>query len=96
MSSEMKEEMVKWQLRQSMGEELTASSVYHVRATQARQDGYITVAEVYEEIAEDEDSHFNMFQQKIQELGGFHTEQQSINSPINTHAVNKLLGISER
>ena len=64
----MGESMIKWLVRQSMGEELVASSAYHVRAIQAKQSGDITTAELFKHIADEEDGHYLDFRNRLLEL----------------------------
>jgi rubrerythrin len=61
-------ERVKWDLRQSMGEELTASSVYHIRAMTARGVGDEETAKLYEHIADEEDNHYIEFSKRFGEI----------------------------
>ncbi|MBU1374295.1 MAG: hypothetical protein KJ820_16325 [Bacteroidetes bacterium] len=61
----MQKEMIKWQIRQSMGEELVASSVYHTRALTAREAGDEKTAKLYEHIAEEEDGHWVEFGKRL-------------------------------
>ena len=70
MVTEMQIAMVKWELRQSMGEELTPSSVYHIRALRARDAGFEEVAKAYEDVAADEDDHYAIFYEQFKKLGG--------------------------
>ena len=70
MPSTMQQERIKWELRQSMGEELMASSVYHTRMISALESGDSVTAELYEHIAKEEDSHFHEFTHRLQTLTG--------------------------
>lgn len=53
-----------------MGEELTASSVYHIRMISALESGDSVTAELYEHIAKEEDAHFLEFAHRLQTLTG--------------------------
>lgn len=64
----MKGEMIKWLIRQSMGEELIASSVYHTRAIQAAQSGDDKTAKLFLYIADEEDGHYQEFNQRLSEF----------------------------
>jgi rubrerythrin len=55
-------------LAQSMGEELTASMFYQLRARDARENGDITTAELYRHIAEEENQHFEEFNRRRNQL----------------------------
>lgn len=63
--SVMSKEMVKWLIRQSMGEELAASSAYHIRAIQAIQSGDDKTAKLFNHIADEEDGHFREFKARL-------------------------------
>ena len=65
----MGKEMIKWLVRQSMGEELTASSAYHVRAIQAEQSGDGKTANLFKHIADEEDGHYNEFKKHLADIG---------------------------
>jgi len=83
MDSVMQKEMVKWELRQSMGEELMASSVYHVRALHAKEAGDEETAKLYKQIAKEEDEHYQEFGYRLNSgLSGGHFV------PNNTYATN--------
>lgn len=74
MASTMQTERIKWQLRQSMGEELSAGSIYMVRAIEAKDAGDNVTATLYEELAHDElDDHYNKLVHRLNGLGSFET-----------------------
>lgn len=54
-------------LRQSMREEETAIAKYGTRAANARLNGDELTARIYEEIARDEDGHYNKFGTRLRE-----------------------------
>lgn len=68
MSGIMQTERIKWELRQSMGEELIASSVYQVRALTAQDAGDTKTAALYRHIAEEEDGHYGELALRLSEL----------------------------
>lgn len=55
-------------LEQSMGEELTAANWYRQRAKQALSKQDKTTADLYEEIAKDEDEHYALFNNRLSAL----------------------------
>jgi len=55
-------------LNQSMGEELTAANWYRQRAKHARSKGDNKTAELYEEIAREEDEHYVSFNQRLDQI----------------------------
>jgi rubrerythrin len=59
---------VKEGLAQSMGEELTASMWYQLRARKAQDEGDTKTAELYRHIAEEENQHYNEFSRRRNEL----------------------------
>ncbi len=65
MATEMQRQMVMWELRQSMGEELVASSVYQIRALRAEESGNHPRAIMYRSIAMDEDERYLRFRSAI-------------------------------
>lgn len=69
-NSEFKKDMIKWQLRQSMGEELTAASAYMARAVQALDERDVETAELYSHIANEEETHYKEFHKRLEQLGG--------------------------
>ena len=68
MDSVMKSEMRMWQLKQSMGEEIVAASVYRQRALQAEECGDTKSAALWRDIAKDEDDHYRQFGGRLSEI----------------------------
>lgn len=72
----MAKERISWELRQSMGEELSAGSVYQIRALNAEKDGDFKTANLYREISNDEIAdHYLKFAARLKELGYYATPQ---------------------
>jgi rubrerythrin len=57
-------------LQHSMSEELTAANWYRERAKHAISLGDHATAEVYEDIARDEDDHYRQFNQRLNKVPG--------------------------
>lgn len=64
----MREKMIKWLVRQSMGEELAASSVYRTRAIQAIQSGDDKTSELFNHVADEEDVHYREFRARLVQI----------------------------
>lgn len=65
----MRAEFIKWQIQQSMGEELTAGSTYMQRAQIADEAGDNLTADLYREIAKDElYDHYALFNERLYDL----------------------------
>lgn len=66
--STMKQAMTRWQLQQSMGEEMAARSIYKERAIQSEQYGDALTAALYGVIAEDELEHYTALNERLNDL----------------------------